>query len=108
MLATDADLLVFFVEGRAQASAAVALHFGGTEGVLLTLLQVLVMGIVQERADPEWHSAGLETGECSGTQGTREDEEELHGNVNRTIGAGCWTVMISADGDDGSKRGYLL
>jgi hypothetical protein len=90
VLAADADLLVFLVEGRAQASAAVALRLGGTESVLLALLQAVILRVVQERANFHWHSAGLETWEGSGTKGAGEDEGDFHGNVERFVDGGWW------------------
>jgi hypothetical protein len=80
MLAADADLLVFLVEGRAQASATVALRPGGTESILLALVQAVELRVVQKRADLEWHSAGLETWEGSGTKSAGEDEGGFHGD----------------------------
>jgi hypothetical protein len=90
MLAADADLLVFLVEGRAQTSTAVALRLGGTECVLLALLQAVILRVVQERADLHWHSAGLETWEGSGTKGAGEDEGDFHGDVEGFVDAGWW------------------
>jgi hypothetical protein len=46
VLAADADFLIFLIEGRAQASAAIALRLGGTESILLALLQGVVLGVV--------------------------------------------------------------
>jgi hypothetical protein len=90
MLAADADLLVFLVEGRAQASATVALRPGGTESILLALVQAVILRVVQERADLHWHSAGLETWEGSGTKGAGEDEGDFHGDVEGFVDAGWW------------------
>ena len=90
VLAADADFLVFLVEGWAQASTAVAARLGGTECVLLALLQAVVLGVVQERADFHWHSAGLETWEGSGTKGAGEDKGDFHGDVEGFVDAGWW------------------
>jgi hypothetical protein len=90
MLAADADLLVLLIEGRAQASATVALRFGDTESVLLALLQVVVLSVAQERADLEWHSAGLETWKGSGTKGAGEDEGGFHDGVGKLRNSGWW------------------
>jgi hypothetical protein len=57
MLAADADLLVLLVEGRAQASATVALRLGGTKSILLALVQAVELRVVQKRADLEWQAA---------------------------------------------------
>ena len=90
VLAADADFLVFLVEGWAQASTAVALRLGGTECVLLALLQAVILRVVQERADLHWHSAGVETWEGSDTKGAGEDEGDFHGDVEGFVDAGWW------------------
>lgn len=78
MLATDADLLVLLIKSRTQASSTIALCPGGTKSILLTLLQGMVLWVVQQSTDLERNASRLQAWEGGGTECAGEDERGFH------------------------------